>query len=104
MTTEIYGASDDLIEFDGDFRGEYCNCNSSEKSPILLILSDGTKLEIYYSKNGVWKINIKANGPLFDSIRIETDRDATRYSDTVVMKDGIEWAAIDVGGKSRSIK
>lgn len=90
--TEIYGASDDLIEFEGGYTGEACYCSTSKESPVAVFLSDGTVLEIHYSDSGVWKIEVKEIGPLFNILRIETDSEAARYSDTCVMKPGIKWA------------
>lgn len=93
MTTQIYGVSDDLIEVDGDVRGEsnyYCG-NSEHGS--LLICSDGTVLEIRYGKAemAIWGIQVIQKGTLFDSFDICTDESAARYSDTVYFKDGLKW-------------
>ena len=42
--TKIYGASDDLIEIEGDYMGEQAVNNSSKKT--YLIASDGTILSV----------------------------------------------------------
>lgn len=50
----VYGASDDLIEIDGDIRDELgVECDI----PHYLAFSDGTVLKIVYDDNGVWRIN-----------------------------------------------
>ncbi len=90
--TEVYGASDDLIELEGELRGEHGCYASSEAEPVALFLSDGTVLAIHYSEAGVWKIDVREKGALFDSLRIETSPDAARYSDTAVFAPGLKWA------------
>jgi len=51
MSTIIYGASDDLIEAEGDVKGEVGHYGSdNDKHGVLLICSDGTLLEIKYGK------------------------------------------------------
>jgi len=90
--TEVYGASDDLIEFDGEYSGEHGCYDSSEDEPVAVFLSDGTVLAIHYDDSGVWKISVRERGTLFDGLRIETDPDAARYSDTAVFRSGIKWA------------
>ena len=51
MATKVYGASDDLIEFDGDVTGEvgHFGTDDNERGD-LIIFSDGTLLEIKYGK------------------------------------------------------
>ncbi len=90
--TEIYGASDDLIEIEGGLSGEHGCYNTSEESPVAMFLSDGTVLAIHYGDGGVWKIDVREKGALFDSLKIETDSDAARHSDTAVFKPGLKWA------------
>lgn len=90
--TEIYGASDDLIEFEGGYCGEFGCYNTSEDEPVGVFVSDGTVLAIHYSDEGVWKIDVKEKDSLFQSLKIETSSDAARYSDTAVFGPGIKWA------------
>ncbi len=90
--TEIYGASDDLIEIEGGLSGEHGCYNTSEESPVAMFLSDGTVLAIHYADPGVWKIAVREKGSLFESLKIETDPDAKRYSDTAVFGPGLKWA------------
>lgn len=89
MTTEVYGASDDLIEVQGDLSEEF----SGGEKPCLLIFSDGTVLTIKYGKEhlAVWAITLIEQGGLFGRIDFCTDEDAERYSDTAHFKDGLEW-------------
>ena len=100
--TRVYGASDDLIEFDGDLRGEVCVGLSSEQYPLgtLVAFSDGTILAVRYGKpaaGGVWAIDVLWRGSLFDRHEACTDEDADPYSDQVFFRDGKlkAWAGRD---------
>ena len=93
--TEIYGASDDLIEFEGDFRGEVgCYATDEDEHGVLVIISDGTILEIRYGKGGagIWEVKVLKIGMLFQRIDQCVDSDADRYSDTAHFNDGVKWA------------
>ncbi len=87
MPTIIYGASDDLIEVEGDVKGELCSDNS------VLFLSDGTILAVKYGKESlaVWEIRLVEKGALFENIEPCFDEDADRYSDVASFADGIKW-------------
>ena len=93
--TKIYGCSDDLIEFDGDVRGEVsCYGTDDQEHGVLLIFSDGTILEAKYGKMdmGVWELKTHKKGSLYDrtdSCEIDSDDD---YSDVVHFKPGLTWA------------
>jgi hypothetical protein len=88
--TKVYGASDDLIEFDGDVSGEVMIASG----PSLLMFSDGTILTINYGDNdlAIWKIVVLMKGSLFKSVDICTDEDADVYSDVVHFQDGLTMA------------
>lgn len=95
MTTEVYGASDDLIEIDGDLSAEISAWGTDEKDHgVLIICSDGTLLDVKYGKNekGIWGVKLVKRGSLFDRIDQCTDEDANRYSDTAHFRDGLKWA------------
>ena len=94
MATEIYGASDDLIEVDGDQRGEV-NFYGDDKA-ALVVCSDGTVFTIKYGKAklGIWDIDIIRIGDLFERVEECHDEDARRYSDTVYFKDGLLWVHV----------
>lgn len=89
MSTQIYGASDDLIEIQGDLSEEF----GGGDKPCLLIFSDGTVLTIKYGKEhlAVWAITLIEQGDLFDNIVFCSNEDAERYSDTAHFKDGLKW-------------
>lgn len=90
MGTKVYGASDDLIEFDGDFVGEAGGGDDAR----LVVLSDGTLLTVRYGKNdeAIWEVQVLKKGSLFERIEQCTDEDAEPYSDVAHFKKGIKWA------------
>jgi len=90
MATEVWGCSDDLIEFQGDVGGE-CGGGDDE---TLLVFSDGTVLGVTYGKGpqAIWNINTIRKGDLFDYVEECTDEDDARYSDTAFFTDGMKWA------------
>ena len=89
MSTQLYGASDDLVELEGDLSEEF----SGGDKPCLLIFSDGTVLTIKYGKEhlAVWAITLIEQGDLFGNIVFCSNEDAERYSDTAHFKDGLRW-------------
>ena len=96
MATEIYGRSDDLIEFQGDIVGEVgCYHGASNyENGVLVICSDGTLLEVKYGKGGrgIWQVTKLHEGTLFAGVEACEDEDADRYSDTARFRDGLKWA------------
>ena len=95
MATKVYGASDDLIEFEGDVRGEV-GCYGTDESDkgVLLVFSDGTLLEAKYGKadQAIWGITILCAGSHFVRFVPCLDEDAPIHSDIVHFKDGLKWA------------
>jgi len=49
----IYGASDDLVEIEGDIREEF----DSLDQPTYLLFNDGSQIEVEYSEVGQWVVN-----------------------------------------------
>lgn len=92
MSTQLYGASDDLLKLEGDLSEEFYG----GERPCLLIFSDGTVLTIKYGKEhlAVWAITLITQGKLFMRIVFCTDEDAERYSDTAHFNGGLEWVYI----------
>lgn len=90
MATKIYGASDDLVEFEGDLCGEV-NAYALDDG-VLVVLSDATIMRWDYTE-GLWRATLIQKGGLFGehvSCVASTDEDGD-YSDTVTMADGIKW-------------
>lgn len=93
--TKVYGASDDLVEFDGDFRGEIrCYGTDDREHGVLVMMSDGTVLEVKYGKDdkAIWGVRLLRKGSLFIGIELCVDEDAKPYSDVATFKHGIKWA------------
>lgn len=94
MATKVYGASDDLIEIEGDYSGEVDCCGTDDQDKgVLLVFSDGTLLESKYGKNGdaIWEVKLIKRGSLFKSITPCVDEDAKLHSDVAEFADGIKW-------------
>lgn len=95
MATMVYGASDDLVEFDGDVSGEVgCYGTDDEDSEgLLLMFSDGTVLKAKYCLRhpGVWGIDCMHAGSLFERVEPCDDSDADPNSDVAHFKDGLKW-------------
>ena len=81
-----YGASDDLIEIEGDIREEF---NPSEDDGILAF-SDGTILRVSYDNDGMWRIAPIAVGSAVYEMVQGTDPD-NDYSDHAWLTGDIEW-------------
>lgn len=95
MATKIYGASDDLIEFEGDVHGEVGSYGTDDREQgVLVICSDGTLLEVKYGKNGegIWEVKQIKKGALLEKIDQCDDSEADPYSDVAHFKDGLKWA------------
>lgn len=93
--TKVYGASDDLIEFDGEFSGEVNSFGTDDREQgVLVVMSDGTILEVKYGKNGeaIWGITLLKQGTLFERLEFCLNEDADPYSDVAHFKAGIKWA------------
>lgn len=98
--TRIYGASDDLVEFEGDFTGEVeCYGTDEKDTGVLIFVSDGTVLEVKYGKGGMalWETKLLKRGGLFLNIEPCDDEDAKIHSDIAIFSDGITgaWAATE---------
>lgn len=94
MTTRVYGASDDLIEFEGDFTGEVSAYGTDDNERgVLLVFSDGTLLEAKYGKDdaAMWGLTLLKKGKLFKSIEQCDDEDNDPNSDVAIFADGITW-------------
>jgi hypothetical protein len=91
--TRIYGASDNIIEFEGDVSGEV-NHYGEDNEEILIICSDGTLLAAKYGKLdlGIWAINVIQAGSLFKEHQTCSSENADPYSDVVTFHDGLRWA------------
>lgn len=97
VASKMYGASDDLIEFEGDHSGEVGFYNPGEDVKFAMVsFSDGTIAQIGYGKGelAVWQIVVLRQGDLFAGVEVCNDEDAKVYSDQLHLKDGITWAYV----------
>ena len=91
MSVTIYGASDDLIEVEGDsFDAEF----SPSGDAAYLAFSDGTVLDIRYT--GFWRIALLVAGSAEFSVPQGTDLD-TDYSDRAVLTGDVRWVMCGAG-------
>lgn len=93
MATKVYGASDDLIEFEGDLSGEVGCYGTDDEDGVgcLLAFSDGTIAAAKYGKpgaGGVWGFTVLREGSMFIRLDICNDEDADPYSDVIHFSGG----------------
>ncbi len=55
----IYGASDDLVELEGDVSEEL---SPNYEKPLYLLFSTGTQVKIEYADDGVWRTEVVDEG------------------------------------------
>jgi hypothetical protein len=87
----VYGASDDLIEVEGDLQEEFNPPSNRSGDSLIsfLAFSDGTVLSIIYGPEGIWRINRVAHGSArYDK---EEGTDDGHYSDVVTLTGEIAW-------------
>ena len=101
-TLTIYGASDDLIEVDGDIREEFDSC---EEDKAVLAFSDGTVLSVHY--DGQWTFKRVVKGSATFTKDEATSDEGKRpdgkpaYSDVVTLEGEIRWV---VYGRSMAMR
>jgi hypothetical protein len=83
---KVTGASDDLIELEGDLNEEWDRFDSAGD---YLAFSDGTVLFAKYDDDGIWRFTPYAVGTLYDHVVQGVVADDT--FDVVRFKDGIKW-------------
>ena len=87
---KIYGASDDLIEIEGDISDEI-NCYNEENG-IALAFSDGTALRVIYDTDGIWRITRIAEGTAkFSKVDGDVIKDT---NDIVTLEGNILWIVV----------
>lgn len=87
----VFGASDDLIEIEGDIDEEF-NVLGDEDDGWLLAFSNGTVLRVKYTK-GVWRITMVTNiGEL--SIEQAPEDDEDNYTDVATLNADVKWCVL----------
>jgi hypothetical protein len=87
----VYGASDDLIEIEGDISEEF-NLVDDDKGD-LLAFSDGTVLRIAYTNPGIWRITPVVRGTATLSIDAAMEDDDVNYTDKATLDGDVVWVA-----------
>lgn len=91
---EICGASDDLIEIDGDISEEFNPPYESDDGDMgLLAFSDGTVLNVVYGNEGIWRLSPVHHGTAVYEITQGTDAHDD-YTDRVTLTGDIEWVVL----------
>lgn len=88
MTTTITGASDDLIEIDGDLSEEFGYDGTPDDRGDLLGFSDGTLLRIHRDGEGVWRITRLKPGTALFALE-QADHDGR--TDMATLDGDIAW-------------
>jgi hypothetical protein len=89
MAVTIYGASDDLIEIEGDIREEFNHYSNEDDDARLLGFSDGTLLRVVYDKDGIWRLTrIAAGSARFEKTEGVVEDDT---NDVVTLHGDIKW-------------
>ena len=87
-TVIVYGASDDLIEIEGDISEEI---SPNDESPAKLAFSDGTVLSVVYDADGCWRVTrVVAGTATMEKVEAEGP-DSKNYSDRVTLTGDIKW-------------
>jgi hypothetical protein len=95
MSVTITGASDDLIEIDGDIREEFTAPTVDEIIGGVLAFSDGTVLSITLTDE-MWRIHTECRGPHSGDLTITqaVAGDPDNYTDQAVIKGPIRWVVL----------
>ena len=88
--TMITGASDDLIEIEGELCEEF-NSYRCEGENGRIACSDGTLMKVEYDEDGIWRFTALFKGDLYDR-KVEGDIEKDT-PDEVYFKPGLKWIA-----------
>jgi hypothetical protein len=88
---KVYGASDDLIELDGNFGdvNEEIGLYPKDNEAHYLAFSDGTVLRVVYDEDGIWRLTPIFKGALYD--RKEDGVVSSDTNDVVYFHTGVKW-------------
>lgn len=87
----ITGASDDLIEIDGDIRVEF-NVYFNDDERWVLGFSDGTLLSVNYDDHGIWRFAGLTTGSA-KMTKVEGNAAADTF-DVVTLDGDISWVVL----------
>lgn len=101
MSVTIYGASDDLVEIEGDINEEWDMPTWSDEDMRRHIgLSDGTLLSICRDGEGCWRINVLHRGK-YTTKKTEATATDSDYTDRLEICGYIEWAVFGKAERRR---
>lgn len=96
MYITITGASDDLIEIDGDIVEEWSAPGEVDEGGALIAISDGTLLRIIYDEDGIWRITrLVAGSAQFEKV----EGDVLRNTFDIAKLWGVEIAWVVLGSQ-----
>lgn len=87
----IYGASDDLIEIEGDDNDEIGAYDTTK----YLHFDTGHILKVWYPDDGIWKVEMVRGGRGPCEIVTCNDPDADPYSDVATIAEATKWCATE---------
>ena len=98
MSVTVYGASDDLIEVEGDIREEF----TPHGDNAYLAFSNGIVIHVEYTRSGIWRITPVVSivsGQLHPPLSIvqAPEDDEENYSDRATIDGTIEWVVLGSG-------
>jgi hypothetical protein len=97
----VSGASDDLIEVDGDIYEEFSALGGDDTGGILGF-SNGVVLRIRYDEEGVWRIT-PITGASNVSIALAPEADEDNYSDVATLLTPADWVVFgDAWARSKT--
>jgi hypothetical protein len=95
----ITGASDDLIEIDGDINEEF---SSYDCENGLLCVSDGTLISVKYDEDGIWRLTPKYRGSAYKGHELgDVEADT---NDKVFLEGTITWIVFTDEPQSSLVK
>ena len=97
MPITIYGASDDLIEVEGDISEEFSYLDHDDEGDLIAV-SDGTVVRITYGASGVWRIVPVHHGSGTLTITQAPEGDDDNYSDRATIDGTVTWVVQGVAG------
>lgn len=94
-TLKIYGASDDLIEIEGENLDEEFSAYDLEDNSHLAI-SDGTLLAVEYDKDGIWRFRavFQAPGTKIEKVEGTVEPDTGTDTLTLTSEQPFKWVLL----------
>lgn len=91
MSITVSGASDDLIEIDGDIVEEFGHFSDN---PALLAFSDGTVLRVVHDEDGIWRLTPVSTGSA--TLTHTFGKDDREHTDKVTLDGDVRWVVYGI--------